>query len=281
MSVRWGFVIPAGNARTVADLAVAAEQSGWDAIFTFEVPWGVDAWVALAAAAMRTERIRLGTMLTPLPRRRPWDLAGQTATLDDLSGGRVILSVGLGAIHEGWTAFEPDPGRRVRAELLDEGLDVLTGLWRGQPFSYEGRHYRVSPTTFAAPPPLVQRPRIPVWVVGVWPRPKSMRRAARYDGVLPNYQPPGGEAGPLTPAVLREMVDWIRRQRAAEHLDGDAYDVVVEGSTPGDDRTAAAAKVRPWADAGATWWIEADWNVAREDVPRLCGRRLQAGPPRI
>lgn len=279
--MKCGFVIPAGDARTVADLAVVAEQSGWDAIFTFEVLWGVDAWVALTAAAMRTERVRLGTMLTPLPRRRPWDLAGQTATLDDLSGGRVILSVGLGAIHQGWMAFEPDPGRRVRAELLDEGLDVLTGLWRGQPFSYQGKHYRVSPTSFAAPPPLIQKPRIPVWVVGVWPRPKSMRRAARYDGILPNYQPPDGEGRPLTPAVLREMVDWIRRQRAAEHLDGDAYDVVVEGTTPGDDGAAAAAKVRPWADAGATWWIEADWSVVREDVARLCGPRLQAGPPRI
>jgi alkanesulfonate monooxygenase SsuD/methylene tetrahydromethanopterin reductase-like flavin-dependent oxidoreductase (luciferase family) len=272
-------VAPAGDARTLAELAVVAEQSGWDAIFTYEVLWGVDAWVALTAAAMRTERIRLGTMLTPLPRRRPWDLAGQTATLDDLSGGRVILSVGLGAISEGWTAFEEDQGRKVRAELLDEGLDVLTGLWRGQPFSYEGRHYRVSPTDFVPPPPPVQTPRIPIWVVGAWPRPKSMRRAARYDGILPHHMPVSGEGGRFTPAVMREMRDWIMRLRADEHLDHQPYDVVVEGTTPADDRAAAAEKVRPWAEAGATWWIEADWSVARQDVPVACRRRLQAGPP--
>src|SRR2546429_4572123 len=106
----------------------------------WEPVWGVDAWVALAAAAMTTSRIRLGTMLTPVPRRRPWDLAGQTATLDNLSGGRVILSAGLGAPHEGWLAFESDPGRRVRAELLDEGLDLGTGLWAGQPFPHDGTH---------------------------------------------------------------------------------------------------------------------------------------------
>jgi len=278
--VRFGIVIPAGDARTLADLAVVAEQSGWDAIFTFEVVWGVDAWVALTAAAMRTERIRLGTMLTPLPRRRPWDLAGQTATLDDLSGGRVILSVGLGAIHDGWTAFETDPGRRVRAELMDEGLDVLTGLWRGQPFSYEGKHYRVCQTDFFPPPPPVQKPRIPIWVVGAWPRPKSMRRAARYDGVLPSYMPAGGEGGRFTPARLREMLGWIHRYRTAEQLDQHAYDVVIEGSTPRDDPAAAAARVRPWAEAGATWWIESDWSVGRDDVARVCGQRLRAGPPR-
>jgi alkanesulfonate monooxygenase SsuD/methylene tetrahydromethanopterin reductase-like flavin-dependent oxidoreductase (luciferase family) len=279
--MHWGFVIPAGDARTVAELAHVAEESGWDAIFTYEVLWGVDAWVALAAAAMRTQRIRLGTMLTPLPRRRPWDLAGQTATLDDLSGGRVILSVGLGAIHEGWTAFERDPGLQVRAELLDEGLDVLTGLWAGQPFAYEGRHYRVRPTDFSPPPPVVQRPRIPIWVVGVWPRPKSMRRAARYDGILPNYKPRDGEAGELTPDVLREIVAWVREHRAAEGLDVDSYEVLTEGVTPAADREAAAEIVRPWAGAGTTWWIEADWSVARADVAAACRRRLEAGPPEL
>src|SRR6266540_2365990 len=176
--MRFGFVLPRGDARDAAELAAVAEDAGWDGFFVWESVWGVDAWMALAAAAVRTERIRLGTMLTPLPRKRPWELAGQTATLDNLSGGRTILSVGLGAPHEGWLAFEPDPGRRTRAELLDEGLDVLTGLWAGQPFRYEGRHYRVTPTDFVPPPPLVQRPRIPIWVVGGWP-PSSSPRASR------------------------------------------------------------------------------------------------------
>ncbi|HWH01504.1 MAG TPA: LLM class flavin-dependent oxidoreductase, partial [Pilimelia sp.] len=185
-ALKYGFVLPRGDARTAAHLAAAAERAGWDAFFVWEPVWGVDAWVALTAAAMTTERIRLGTMLTPLPRRRPWDLAGQVAALDNLSDGRVILSVGLGAVHDGWLAFEPDPGRRVRAELLDEGLAVLTGLWAGQPFSFTGRHHRVRPTDFMPPPPPVQRPRVPIWVVGGWPAPRSMRRAARWDGWLPH-----------------------------------------------------------------------------------------------
>jgi alkanesulfonate monooxygenase SsuD/methylene tetrahydromethanopterin reductase-like flavin-dependent oxidoreductase (luciferase family) len=166
---------------------VAAERARWDFIFTFEAVWGQDAWVTLAAAAMVTEPIRLGTMLTPLPRRRPWEVAGQVATLDVLSGGRAQLAVGLGELHPGWTAFEADEGRRVRAEKLDEGLAVYDGLMRGQPFTFEGRHYRCTPTEVLVPPPPVQQPRVPVWVVGAYPAEKSLARAARWDGLLPAY----------------------------------------------------------------------------------------------
>ena len=136
--MKYGFVLPPGDARTAAETAAEAEQAGWDAFFVWEPVWGIDAWVCLTAAAMRTERIRLGTMLTPLSRMRPWKLASETATLDNLSGGRVILSVGLGAIDSGFAAFGEVTDRRVRAELLDEGLAILTGLWAGQPFSLAG-----------------------------------------------------------------------------------------------------------------------------------------------
>ncbi|MPZ26167.1 MAG: LLM class flavin-dependent oxidoreductase [Micromonosporaceae bacterium] len=277
--MRYGFVLPRGDARTAAELAAEAESAGWDGFFVWEPVWGVDAWVALTAAAMVTGTIRLGTMLTPLPRRRPWELAGQTATLDNLSGGRVILSVGLGAIHDGWTAFETDPGRKVRAELLDEGLAVLAGLWGGQPFAHQGRHYTVSPTEFMLPAPPVQQARIPVWVVGGWPRPRSMRRAAQWDGWLPNFLPP---ASPATPDTLREGVDWLRRERAAQGQDMTGYEVIWEGQTSGDDPAAAAATVAPWAEAGATWWLEADWSLAGDAaaVTDACRRRLRAGPPR-
>jgi alkanesulfonate monooxygenase SsuD/methylene tetrahydromethanopterin reductase-like flavin-dependent oxidoreductase (luciferase family) len=271
-------VLPWGDARTAADLAALAEEHGWDGFFVWEPVWGVDAWVALAAAAMTTSRIRLGTLLTPLPRRRPWDLAGQTAALDNLSGGRVILSVGLGAAHAGWLAFEADPGRKVRAQLLDEGLDVLTGLWSGQPFEYQGRHYQVTPSDFMPPPPPVQQPRIPIWVVGGWPAPRSMRRAARYDGWLPNFVGKGG-SGSASPEQVRAGTAWIRDLRTVEGLPVDGYDVICEGNTPADDRRAAADAVRPWRDAGATWWIEADWSVAREAVRDYAAERLAAGPP--
>lgn len=277
--MKYGFVLPWGDARTIADLAALAEAHGWDGFFTWEHVWGVDAWVALAAAAMTTSRIRLGTMLTPLPRRKPWDLAGQAAALDNLSGGRLILSVGLGAAHAGWLAFEPDPGRRVRAELLDEGLDVVTGLWAGQPFEYQGRHYRVTASDFNPPPPPVQQPRIPIWVVGGWPALRSMSRAARYDGWLPNLIDKGASV-PAGPEHVHAGVEWIRDYRTVEGLAVDGYDVICEGLTPADDPAAAAAIVRPWSEAGATWWIEADWSQPRQAVRDYATERLAAGPPR-
>lgn len=129
--MRYGFVLPGGDAREAAELAGEAEAAGWDGFFVWDSVWGVDPWVSLAAAAVRTESIRLGTMLTPLSRRRPWKLAGETVTLDHLSGGRLVLSVGLGAVETGFAAFGEETDRKIRSELLDEGLDVLTGLWRG------------------------------------------------------------------------------------------------------------------------------------------------------
>jgi alkanesulfonate monooxygenase SsuD/methylene tetrahydromethanopterin reductase-like flavin-dependent oxidoreductase (luciferase family) len=136
--MRYGFVLPNGDARTAANMVWEAEQAGWDGFFVWESVWGVDAWVSLTAAAMRTERIKLGTMLTPPSRMRPWKLASETATLDNLSGGRVILAVGLGTTETGFDDFGEVTDRKLRAELMDEALDIVTGLWKGQPFSYTG-----------------------------------------------------------------------------------------------------------------------------------------------
>ncbi|WP_240189428.1 LLM class flavin-dependent oxidoreductase [Nakamurella flavida] len=272
--MRCGVVVSTGGAAVFADLAVAAERAGWDAVFSYEVPWGQDAWVTLTAAAMRTSTIRLGTMLTPLPRVRPWELAARAATLDDLSGGRVQLAVGMGALHEGWLAFEADEGRRTRAEKLDEGLSVYDGLMRGQPFSWSGKHYRVSPTTFLAPPPPVQRPRVPVWVVGAHPSTRSLGRAARWDGLLPARV---GTADPLTPADLPDIVEAVRTARESAGLPWAGYDVVVEGtSEPGPAGDVVAAH---WRTAGATWWVESDWAMGEDAVARH-RRRIEAGPPR-
>src|SRR3954467_6786736 len=154
--MKYGFGLPAGDARAVADLAYQSRQAGWDGVFVAETVWGVDAWVSLTAAAMVTERIRLGTLLSPVSRMRPWTLASETATLDRLSNGRVTLSVGLGAIDTGFAEFGEVTDRKTRAALLDEGLDILTGLWRGQPFSYDGAHYQIKPTSFFPPSPPVQ-----------------------------------------------------------------------------------------------------------------------------
>lgn len=278
--MKYGFVLPWGDARTAAELAEVAERHGWDGFFVWEPVWGVDAWVMLTAAAMRTTTIRLGTLLTPLPRRRPWDLAGQVAALDNLSGGRVTLSVGLGAVHEGWLAFEQDPGRRVRAERLDEGLAVLRGLLAGQPFRFEGSHYTVAPTDFMIPPGPAQRPHVPIWVVGGWPSRVSMRRAALADGWLPNVVSKDGPPGSPTPDTIRAGIAAIREVRATEGLPMDGYDVITEGVTPGADPAAGRAAVAPWAEAGATWWIEGDWSVERDHVREYARSRLTAGPPR-
>src|SRR5579862_5462226 len=138
--MRYGFVLPGGTAPEQLDQAVLAEQAGWDGVFVWEAAYGVDAWTLLAAMAARTTRVRLGTLLTPLPWRRPWKVASQVVTLDQLSAGRAILAVGLGAVDTDL----PDTGEvidlRMRAEYLDEGIDLVRALWEGGS-SYHGRHY--------------------------------------------------------------------------------------------------------------------------------------------
>ncbi len=275
--MRYGFVLPSGDARVAAEMAAVVEQAGWDGFFVWEPVWGVDAWVCLTAAAMRTERIRLGTMLSPISRMRPWDLAGKATTLDQLSGGRVILSVGLGAVDTGFAEFGEVTDRKTRAELMDEGLDIITGLWRGQPFAYQGQHYVLKPTTFFPAPPPAQQPRIPIWVVGAWPRPRSMRRVLKYDGILPMVMGDSGAPRQAAPDDIRAIRDYVAERRT----EPTPFDIVVEGVTPGDDPTHAADIVRPWAEAGATWWIEALWelpgrSVTLDDVRR----RAEQGPPR-
>ena len=274
--MKYGFVLPYGDARTAADFAFAAEQSGWDGFFVWEPVWGWEAWIMLTAAAMRTQRIKLGTLITPVSRMRPWELASKTVTLDHLSNGRVILAVGLGAIDTGFAEFGEETDRKTRAELLDEGLDIITGLWRGQPFNYDGKHYHVKETKFYPLPPPVQQPRIPIWVVGAWPKQKSMQRVLRYDGLLPNALNDQGQHIPPTPDLIAEMKSYIAAERTAPT----PFDIVVEGKTPGADLDRAAEITRGWATAGATWWIEALWGDPDQPVDfKAVLRRIQHGPP--
>jgi len=276
--MRYGFILPGGDARDAADLAQVAEQSGWDGFFVWEPVWGVDAWVSLTAAAMVTERIKLGTMLTPLSRMRPWKLASETATLDRLSGGRVILAVGLGAIDSGFAAFGEETDRKIRAELLDEGLEIVTALWKGEPISYSGKHYTITPTPFRAAPPPAQPAGIPIWVAGAWPRPKSMRRVAKYDGLLPGVFDADGAHRNPTPDEMREISANIAENRTR----ATPFDIVMEGETPGDDPAKAADMVRPWIGTGVTWWLEGMWS--QTDAPdgvAIVRRRLEQGPPRV
>ncbi|MCC6187607.1 MAG: LLM class flavin-dependent oxidoreductase, partial [Anaerolineales bacterium] len=214
------------------------------------------------------QRIKLGTMLTPPSRRRPWKLASETATVDALSNGRLILSVGLGAPDTGFANVGEVVDRKTRAELLDESLDILTGLWRGQPFEHHGRHYHLTPLTFPGPPAPGQQPRIPIWVVGLWGSERSMQRVLRYDGYLPNVK-----EGEVTPEVARAMRAYLDERRPGQP----PIDLIAEGTTPGDP-ARAGEQVRPLAEAGATWWNEAMWgDYSHEQVMA----RARQGPPKL
>jgi hypothetical protein len=278
--MRFGFIVTTGDPRTIAELAAEAEAAGWDGVFYYDAiaigdAASYDPWVVMAAMAMRTERVRLGAIVTPPSRRRPWKLAREAMTLDRLSNGRLVLPVGLGTLDDAGFANVGEPTEaRIRAEMLDESLAILDGLWSGEPFAFAGQHYRFGPMTFRPTP--VQRPRVPIWVVGAWPHERSMRRAIRWDGIYVQAQDPDGR--PATgPEPLQEILAYIRREQPADPVDR-LFDVVVEGTTPAADPGAAAAIAQGHADAGATWWIEADWANPSIDAMRL---RIAAGPPRI
>jgi probable F420-dependent oxidoreductase len=268
--VRFGIFLapfgPLAEPAVVADLARAAEAAGWDGVFLWDhilyvdpVEEVADPWVTLAAVACATERIRIGPMVTPIARRRPAKLARETVTLDRLSHGRLVLGVGLGSERTGeFDRFGESVDARVRAAALDDGLDLLTRLWSGEPVDHDGPAFTARDVRFRPTP--VQRPRIPIWVGSKWPNRAPLRRAARWDGWFPIELD--------TPEQLAEGLAEVRRLRAAAGRGGDAYDVVVEGET--DDDPA------PWEAAGATWWLV---GFGSEPDPDRIGQVVVAGPP--
>jgi alkanesulfonate monooxygenase SsuD/methylene tetrahydromethanopterin reductase-like flavin-dependent oxidoreductase (luciferase family) len=268
------------DVRTVAGLAADAEAAGWDGFFVWdhmvwsrkEAPPIADPWIVLAAVALATERLRFGPMVTPLARRRPWKVARETVTLDHLSGGRLVLGVGLGTPAEDeYGAFGEPTDAATRAARLDEGLEVLTRLWSGERVSFQGAHYRVDEVAFLPTP--VQRPRIPVFVAGVWPRRAPLRRAARFDGVVP-LKVGAEELVMLEPGELAELLAVVRAERPG----GGPFEVMVGGRTPGDDPAAARAVIEPLVEAGMTWWTE-ELEPRRGDLAAMRGR-IRQGPPR-
>jgi alkanesulfonate monooxygenase SsuD/methylene tetrahydromethanopterin reductase-like flavin-dependent oxidoreductase (luciferase family) len=268
-TMRSGVILPGGTARQQLEQAILAERSGWDGVFVWEAGYGVDAWSLLAAMATATERIRLGTMLTPLPWRRPWKVASQVATVDQLSGGRAILGIGVGAFTPDLPRTGEEGDLRTRAAMMDEGIDLMRGVWAGRT-SYHGEHYDFevdADDLLVAGRPVQER--VPIWVVAVWPRPKSMRRVLRCDGVIPGHV--------ASPQSVRDMLAWL-----AEHGARPDVDVLAEGSTPAGDPAAAWAEVEPWAQAGCTWWLETRWDLPHHSDERMAeiSDRIAAGPPR-
>jgi alkanesulfonate monooxygenase SsuD/methylene tetrahydromethanopterin reductase-like flavin-dependent oxidoreductase (luciferase family) len=265
--MKFGFSAPtfAGyDERALSSMARDAEDLGWDGFFIWDhMLWDpsgkglADTTVALTAIALATERIRFGALVTPLPRRRPWKFAREAVSLDRLSSGRLVVGVGLGdevdlvPLGEAATLQE-------RAELLDEALSIVTGLWSGEPFSFSGTHYHLHEALVRPRP--VQEPRPPIWVGFWWPHRAPARRAACWDGIVPL----NGEAPdrPLSPDAVRECIDFVRRHRS-----GDPFEVVV--SPFGGDPAS-------YEEAGATWWIS---GVGHEPLA-VAQERLGWGPPR-
>jgi alkanesulfonate monooxygenase SsuD/methylene tetrahydromethanopterin reductase-like flavin-dependent oxidoreductase (luciferase family) len=271
---------PYGDADLLVSLAVEAEEAGWDGFFVWdhvlhrrlETEAVVSPWVVLGACAVRTGRIRLGAMITPLSRRRPWNVARETVTLDRLSNGRVVFGAGLGSPRDAeFEAFGEEADDRRRAQRLDEGLEILAGLWSGEWFAHGGEHYALDEMRFVPPP--VQE-RIPVWIGGNWPNRRPFQRAARWDGVVPEKV--GGELP--TPEDVIDILGYINEQRAAAGVDPTrTFDCTIGGFTDGPG-AAGAETTRAYAEAGATWWMER-FHPARGTVEDA-RRRIAAGPAR-
>jgi alkanesulfonate monooxygenase SsuD/methylene tetrahydromethanopterin reductase-like flavin-dependent oxidoreductase (luciferase family) len=274
--MKYGFVIPGGDLKTVLRLADEAEKAQWDAIFYWDaiyikqLPVMFDAWTVLAAIACRTQKIRIGALLTAVNRRRPWKLARESVTVDHLSGGRLIMPVGLGAVDDGGYGSVGEPvDRRTRADLLDEGLDILNGLWTGRPFSYYGKHFSVDKMEFRPRP--LQKPRIPIWVVGAWGRPKSMNRALKYDGIIPTKISAKGKIKPITHDDIASIREYVKQRRPETRT----FEIIQEGQTPIGNAKEGRRITKAWETAGATWWIESRWSKSAEAWPRI-----RQGPPK-
>jgi alkanesulfonate monooxygenase SsuD/methylene tetrahydromethanopterin reductase-like flavin-dependent oxidoreductase (luciferase family) len=289
--MRYGVYVPNfgpyGDARILANLAYEAEEAGWDGFFLWDqvskstltptVDPMVDPWIALAAIALRTRTIRLGTLVTPLTRRRPWMVARETVSLDHLSAGRLILGVGSGSGYFDFEALGEPSDAKMLAALLDESLEVLTGLWSGELFRHDGISYHIKEAQFLPRP--VQSPRIPIWVADIWPARAPLRRAVRWDGVIPI-----GRDLPLTAMLTSAQMHEIVRTVASLPGYTTPFEVVHSGISGGMDAAYDREVVAAYQQVGVTWWVE-------KILPELLGSwtdwpleamrtRIRQGPPR-
>ena len=275
--------------RVVADLARRAEEAGWDGLFVWDHVTHrkelrrqiADPWILLTAAALATTTTRLATLVTPVARRRVSKLAREVTTLDRLSAGRMILGVGLGApIADEFGSFGEPTDPRELADRMDEGLEALNLLWSGEPVTYHGRHVQVDDVTFLPAP--VQRPRVPIWVGGVWPARRPMRRAARWDGAAPIMYTEDRKPRQPDAATVREIHAFLTACRAevpaSEVPASEApFDLVMNAMSPASP-AAAADLAGSLAEAGTTWWAECMWGDLESAAPMI--RRVDQGPPR-
>lgn len=285
--MKYGLALPnggvCGDARVLAELGCLAEETGWDGVFVEDyivhqsdgaVPT-CDPWIALAAMAVGTKRIQLGTSVTPLSRRRPWKVAREAVALDQLSNGRFMLGVGAGDVGEaGFSRVNEVRSAKERAKMLDEALDIIQGLWSGEPFSYQGHYFQVQEMTFLPTP--VQKPRIPIIVGGGWPLKGPSLRAARYDGCCLYKQQGSGTSTEWTPEDVQELKAFIESHQS-EQQRARPYEIIQGGRSRSDDWEQERVLLKSLAEAGITWWVEYVPAGKLEDM-RECVRR---GPLRI
>jgi alkanesulfonate monooxygenase SsuD/methylene tetrahydromethanopterin reductase-like flavin-dependent oxidoreductase (luciferase family) len=262
-----------GNPKLVTKLAIDAEKSGWDGFFLWDhifntegFPDTVDPFIALTSVAENTEKIYIGTTVTPLPRRRPWKLARETVTLDILSEGRLILGIGLGNRSE-LSLMNEETNPRKMAEMADEHLEILYGLWSGEEFSYTGKYYKIDKVKFLPRP--VQKPRIKIWGAGTWPKKGPFRRAAKLDGVVPLSE---DYTNPLTPDDYRKMIEYMKK-----HGLRSPYDTVkISFNIPESEKKGS---ILEFQDAGVNWWLElvSDWSGNYEKIKDI----ITQGPTQL
>lgn len=271
--MRYGLYLPIHgpfDVDTLTDLARTGEQAGWDGFFIWDhITWTpddshvvTDTTVALTSIALATEKIRFGALVTPLARRRPWKFAKETATLDRISGGRLVVGVGLGEPKDSEPFGELTPPK-VTAARLDEALTIVEKLWSGEPTTFRGEHFELTDAVLLPRP--VQQPRIPVWVAGLWPNKPPFRRAARWNGALPLAR--GHMLMDLTPEELRDCRQFIVETRGSEDVEMVYFAVTHERN---------AENVAAYEAAGANWWLEAI-HPLHETLDEFRAR-VEAGP---
>lgn len=278
----------------LVELAQLTEASGWDGYFICDHmlldPDGLlplaEPTVVLGAVAAVTEKVIIGSMVTPFSRRRPWKLAKEFATLDQLCNGRLRIGVGLGGLDQEFSNFGEEPSKKILARKTDEGLAIMEALHKGEPVNFDGEWYQLNNARLLPRP--VQRPRIPVWVAAMLPAKPGQRRAARWDGIMPHVMPANlDETQDITgldmrvlmsptPERVRETTQFVAELRETD----DPFDVLASGITQGLSPKEAADKLRAYKEAGATWWCE--WlDCGKPGTLEQVRAHIQAGPPKI
>src|SRR5258708_8941784 len=271
-TMKFGLDVPTtgvyADARAQAALAAEAEAAGWDGFFVWDVPAGIDAWLGVTVMGLQRGRIKIGLLVLPLARHRPWLVAKRLADLDQLSGGRVICTVGLGDLDSAFSSYGEESDPVIRAKKLDEGLAILAGLWTTDPFSFSVEHYRLHQARLSSHP--IQSPRIPLWVAGGWPRRSPFRRAAKFDGIC--FKSIHHETRKwLTLDEFQTGLAYVHTRRTQDT----PFEVIMSGETP-LDRQQGIDIVTPFQEAGATWRIEERLGWSFEEFRE----RIRSGTPR-